>query len=149
MNLRRMPAAVVLSLVFLVVAAVWPGLRTASAASTSQGLPVLPKNAFGFMELHAEQLARSMSSKNFILVNVHVPDQGSLPKTDVSIPFDQIKTSLDKLPRKDAPIVVYCRSGGMSAQVAATLAAAGYTRIYELKGGFNGWKAAGHDLASK
>jgi rhodanese-related sulfurtransferase len=45
--------------------------------------------------------------------------------------------------------VVYCRSGGMSVQVAAMLAAAGYTKIYELKGGFNAWKTAGHDLLNK
>src|SRR3972149_1051741 len=127
MKLRRIPVVVLLTLLVLVG---WPGIRTASAASTHQGLPVLSKNAFGFMELRVEQLAGSMSSKNFTLVNVHVPDQGSLPNTDVSIPFDKIKSSLNKLPGKDSPIVVYCRSGGMSAQVAATLAAAGYTKIY-------------------
>src|SRR3972149_3388750 len=94
-------------------------------ASTTQGLPVLPKNAFGFMDLSVEQLAKSMASKNFTLVNVHVPDQGSLPKTDLSIPFDQVRGNMDKLPGKDTPIVLYCRSGGMSAQAAAELAAAG------------------------
>lgn len=150
MKLRRMPAAVRSTLFVLILAAFGPlGMRMASAAPTNQGLPVLPRNAFGFMDLRVEQLAVSMPAKNFTLINVHVPDQGSLPKTDVSIPFDQVKSSLGKLPRKDAPIVVYCRSGGMSAQVAAMLAAAGYTRIYELKGGFNAWKAAGHDLLSK
>lgn len=150
MKLRRMPIAILLTLLVVVLAAYgWPGIRTASAASANHRLPVLSKNAFGFMDLRVEQLAGSMSSKNFTLVNVHVPDQGSLPNTDMSIPFDQIKSSLGKLPGKDAPIVVYCRSGGMSVQVAATLAAAGYTKIYDLKGGFNAWKAAGHDLLSK
>lgn len=150
MKVRRMPIASLLTLLVLVLAACgWPGMRTASAAATKQGLPALSKNAFGFMDLRVEQLAKSMPGKNFTLVNVHVPDQGSLPNTDVSIPFDQIKSSLDKLPGKNAPIVIYCRSGGMSVQVAATLAAAGYTRIYDLKGGFNAWKAAGHDLLNK
>ncbi|OGA36591.1 MAG: hypothetical protein A3F75_07690 [Betaproteobacteria bacterium RIFCSPLOWO2_12_FULL_64_23] len=118
-------------------------------ASTTQGLPVLPKNAFGFMDLSVEQLAKSMASKNFTLVNVHVPDQGSLPKTDLSIPFDQVRGNMDKLPGKDTPIVLYCRSGGMSAQAAAELAAAGYTNLYELGGGFDAWKAAGRDLLNK
>ncbi len=150
MKLRRMSVAIASTLFILVLAALgWPGIPAASAASTNQGLPVPSKNAFGFTDLRVEQLARSMPGKNFTLVNVHVPDQGSLPNTDVSIPFDQIKSSLDKLPGKDAPIVVYCRSGGMSVQVAATLAAAGYTKVYDLKGGFNAWKAAGHELSSK
>ena len=150
MKLRKMSSAILATLLLLVLSVFgWPGLRMASAASTNQGLPVLSRNAFGFMDLRVEQLARSMSSKNFTLVNVHVPDQGSLPNTDVSIPFDQIKSNLVKLPGKNAPIVVYCRSGGMSVQAAATLAAAGYTKIYDLKGGFNAWKAAGHALLSK
>ena len=146
MNMRRLRVTLPVALLFLALGG--PGIGAASAASTNPGLPVLPKNAFGFMDLRVEQLSRSMSGKNFTLVNVHVPNQGSLPKTDLSIPFDRIKSSLDKLPGKDAPIVVYCRSGGMSVQVAATLAAAGYTRIYDLKGGFNAWKAAGHELAA-
>ena len=150
MKARRIPVTGLLTLLVLVLAAYgWPGIRMAGAAANKQGLPVLSRNAFGFMDLRVEQLAGSMSTKNFTLVNVHVPDQGHLPNTDVSIPFDQIKGSLDKLPGKDAPIVIYCRSGGMSVQVAATLAAAGYTKIYELKGGFNAWKAAGHDLLKK
>ena len=150
MTTPRVRVTIPLTLLFLVLGAYGgPGIRVASAASTNRGLPVLSKNAFGFMDLRVEQLSRSMSGKNFTLVNVHVPDQGSLPNTDLSIPFDQIKSSLDKLPGKDAPIVVYCRSGGMSVQVAATLAAAGYTKIYDLKGGFNAWKAAGHVLVKR
>ena len=90
-----------------------------------------------------------MTRKNFTLINVHVPDQGNLPNTDLSIPFDQITGNLDKLPGKDAPIVLYCRSGGMSTEAAAALAAAGYTKVYELDGGFNAWKAAGHVLLNK
>lgn len=149
MKLRRLPSAIGAPLLVLALAGLSsPWLRQAGAASTSQ-LPVLSRNALGFMDLGVEQLARSMPGKKFTLVNVHVPDQGSLPGTDVSIPFDRIKGSLDKLPGKNAPIVVYCRSGGMSVQVAATLAAAGYTNIYDLKGGFNAWKAAGHGLLSE
>ncbi|MBI2317800.1 MAG: rhodanese-like domain-containing protein [Betaproteobacteria bacterium] len=116
------------------------------AARTALGLPVVPKNAAGYRKLSAEQLAASMAGKKFTLVNVHVPFEANLPKTDLSIPFDQIKSSANKLPRKDAPIVIYCRSGTMSTQAAKDLAAAGYTRVYELDGGFNAWKAAGHRL---
>ena len=120
-----------------------------AAASTNQGLPNLSMNTAGYMDLSVEQLAQSMTGKNFTLVNVHVPDQGDLPNTDLSIPFDQITGNLGKLPAKDAPIVLYCRSGSMSAQAATVLVAAGYTNIYELDGGFNAWQAAGHDLLNK
>lgn len=124
--------------------------KTTSAASTAvvtaKGLPDLAKNSFGFTDLTVEQLASSMASKRFTLVNVHVPDQANLPGTDLSIPFDQIINRLDQLPGKDAPIVLYCRSGGMSTQAATALAAAGYSKVYELDGGFNAWKATGREL---
>ena len=120
-----------------------------TATATASSLPDLPKNSFGFTDLSVEQLANSMSSKKFTLVNVHVPDQGNLPGTDLSIPFDQISNRLDQLPGKDAPIVLYCRSGGMSTQAAAALAAAGYSKVYELDGGFNAWAATGRELIGK
>ena len=148
MKVRTIPTAALLILLVLVLAACGkPARSTPTVAST--GLPLLSKNAAGFMDLSVEQLAASMRNKNFTLVNVHVPDQGNLPNTDLSIPFDQITSHLDKLPSKDAPIVLYCRSGGMSTQAAAALAAAGYTKLYELDGGFNAWKASGHDLLNK
>ena len=133
---------------FLLTACERASLPPPVAAETTSGLPTLPRNAVGFIDITVEQLARSMPNKNFTLVNVHVPDAGNLPDTDLSIPFDRITENLDKLPGKDAPIVLYCRSGGMSTQAAAALAAAGYTQIYELDGGFNAWKDAGHRLAT-
>lgn len=148
MKVGMMPITILLTLLVPVLAACGrPAGPTPTAAST--GLPVLTKNAAGFMDLRVEQLAQSMRNKNFTLVNVHVPDPENLPNTDLSIPFDQITGQLDKLPGKEAPVVLYCRSGGMSTQAAAALAAAGYTKIYELDGGFNAWKVAGHALLSK
>jgi len=135
-------------LTLLVLAACGEPISPAATAA-STGLPVLPRNAFGFIDLKVEQLAKSMKTKNFTPVNVHVPEPEYLPNTDLAVPFDRITGYLDKLPGKDAPIVLYCRSGGMSTQAAAALAAAGYTKIYELDGGYRAWKAAGHDLLKK
>ena len=148
MNVRMTPVTSLLTLLVLVLAACGEPANPAPAA-VSAGLPVLPKNAAGYVDVSVKQLAESMTRKNFTLINVHVPDQGNLPNTDLSIPFDQITGNLDKLPGKDAPIVLYCRSGGMSTEAAAALAAAGYTKVYELDGGFNAWKAAGHVLLNK
>ncbi|MDQ3248856.1 MAG: rhodanese-like domain-containing protein, partial [Chloroflexota bacterium] len=103
----------------------------------------------GYVDLSVEQLAGLLPQKNFTLVNVHIPYEGELPATDLFIPFDQITDNLAQLPAKDAPIVLYCRSGRMSAEAAKALTAQGYTNIFELEGGFNAWQAAGNQLLNK
>lgn len=80
------------------------------------------------------------------VVNVHVPYEGHLPGTDAFVPFDEIG-GWEALPAdRTAPIVLYCRSGSMSATAAETLAAAGYTNLIDLDGGMRAWTASGRPL---
>jgi phage shock protein E len=80
------------------------------------------------------------------VINVHVPYEGHIAGTTDFIAYDTIATA-DKLPAKtDQLILLYCRSGNMSAQAAFTLAGKGYTNIVDLQGGMNAWTAAGRPL---
>jgi rhodanese-related sulfurtransferase len=51
-----------------------------------------------------------------------------------------------RLPRKDAPVVVYDAGEGLVAEAADRLKALGYSNVRALDGGLQGWKEAGFEL---
>jgi phage shock protein E len=82
-------------------------------------------------------------------VNVHVPYEGHIEDTDAFVPFDEIE-NWEGLPAdRAAPLVLYCRSGNMSATATETLAAMGYTNVVDLEGGMKAWTAAGFPLVTE
>lgn len=100
-----------------------------------------------YADISANELAAMLKNKDFPLINVHIPYDGEIRNTDLFIPFDEIGDNLDLLPAdKNAEIVIYCRSGSMSATAANYLVKRGYTNVYNLKGGMKDWKETGHDL---
>lgn len=97
-------------------------------------------------EISVTQLYQMIEEKDFMLVNVHVPYEGEIPQTDTFIPYNKIEDHLNELPAKNQKIVLYCRSDRMSTIAAKTLTKAGYSNLYNLKGGMKAWKAAGYQL---
>ena len=65
----------------------------------------------------------------------------------IHIPFNDVLTSLDKLPAKDQPVVLYCGSGARGAVIQEALLLSGYSDVRNLASGFNGWKMAGQPVA--
>lgn len=112
--------------------------KTASAASGP------------YQNLSVSDLQTELENKNFTLINVHIPHNSDIPKTDLTIPYDQIDQNLKQLPsEKGAKIVLYCSSGHMSGIAAEKLVSLGYTNVWSLEGGMSAWQKAGLPLNRK
>ena len=142
MNTRsNHPRLLLLLVLLLLPASVHAQSSAGGEASPGQRVEV---QGGAYWNISVDELQVMLGQKDFPLINVHVPFQGDLPQTDQSIPFNEITAHLDQLPAdKEAPIVLYCRSGNMSSEASTVLAGLGYTRVYNLVGGFNAWRAAG------
>ncbi len=153
MNKKLLLPILVLSLLAFVLAACG-GQSSAPSAPKEVDLAaetqVVPVEGGSYTDVSAAGLASMLENKDFPLINVHIPYAGEIDGTDEFIPFDQIGPNLDKLPAdKDAQIVIYCRSGGMSGVTARELVKLGYSNVWNLDGGMNGWQAAGYELMQK
>ncbi len=122
------------------------------AACSSPATPISTVEVIGkqvlvaggsYTDVSVAELQTMLVNKDFEFINVHIPFEGSIAKTDIAIRYDQIDQNLDKLPDKGARIVLYCRSGRMSAIAAETLVGLGYSNIWNLSGGMSAWESAG------
>jgi rhodanese-related sulfurtransferase len=96
------------------------------------------------------QLAAMLKQKDFFFVNVHIPYEGEIDPTDAQIAYDQTAQQLSQYPTdKNAKIVLYCRSGRMSAIAAQELVKAGYTNVWNLDGGMAAWQVQGLPLKER
>lgn len=102
-----------------------------------------------YTDLNSDELNTLLKNKDFVFVNVHIPFEGNIANTDLSIPYDQIAEPiyLSQLPTDtNAKIVLYCRSGRMSAIAAEVLVKKGYTNIWNLKDGMLDWEQSDYPL---
>lgn len=104
-------------------------------------------NRGSFKDISVSELLVMMENKDFTLVNVHIPFEGDLPKTDLSLAYDSIGQNLDQLVGdQNAKIVLYCKSDRMSTIAAEELVKLGYTNIWNLDGGMVAWEQAGQSI---
>lgn len=103
-----------------------------------------------YLDLSPAQFkARLVAPGPFLLVNTHVPYEGELEGTQLFLPFSQTEAFKGLLPRdRGMEILLYCRSGRMSAMAARVLVKLGYTRVKTLAGGMIAWQRAGYPLES-
>lgn len=153
MTRSRVIVLALLAVIVSVIPACGTGAEGIGPSPVTQALQtqMVPVEGGGsYTDVSAAGLASMLESKDFPLINVHVPYDGEIEGTDLFVPFDEIELNLDKLPvEKGAKLVIYCRSGGMSAIATRTLVNLGYTDVWNLDGGMIAWEDGGHLLADR
>lgn len=79
-----------------------------------------------------------------LLLDVREPDeyaQGHVPGA-LNVPLSQVADWAEREPR-DQPLFVICHSGRRSLKATRQLAGLGFTRVTNVEGGFQAWRARG------
>jgi phage shock protein E len=128
------------------------GSNAGSTAGSAQvaGQTIYQGQGGTWTNVTPDRLAQMLGAKDFTFVNVKTPYIGEIDRTDLYIPYDQLKSQTSQLPpAKGAKILVYCRSGAESGIASQTLVDLGYTNIWNLDGGMNAWQSSGRTLIQK
>lgn len=137
-------------LIFLLIVAALLSACKSTASSTPAAEMVgkqISVSGGSYTDVSVAELQTMLAEKDFTFVNVHIPFEGDIANTDLSIPYNEIDQNLGQLPTdKDAKIVLYCRSDRMSRIAAETLIGLGYTNVWNLDGGMVSWEQAGLPL---
>jgi rhodanese-related sulfurtransferase len=124
------------------------GIVGCSSTSNDEQTITTPEQNVSYQIMSIEELAGVMADKDrtFTVVNVHIPYEGEIEGTDYNVAYNDLDALKTTLPDKDAPIILYCRSGNMSEQAVQDLAELGYTQIYDVPGGMIAWESSGYTL---
>ncbi len=97
----------------------------------------------GVEQISAKELKLALDEgQKLVLLDVREPHELGICKLDYTlhVPMGDLRFRLDELEQyKDAPIVVYCRSGRRSNMAAQFMQEFGFKSVKNLKGGVLAW----------
>jgi thioredoxin len=101
----------------------------------------------GNQVLDAKTFSEKMkATPNAVLLDVRTPEEFSKENIEGALladwNSDDFQRRIEAID-KNAPVFVYCLSGGRSSSAAAAMRKQGYKEVYELQGGMLKWKSAG------
>ncbi len=97
-----------------------------------------------FEKIEVSELDRLLANDEIQIIDVRTENeisQGMIPgarNIDV-MQWDNFVSEVEQLDREN-PVLVYCKVGGRSAKAFAYLKENGFSKVYDLKGGFDSWK---------
>jgi rhodanese-related sulfurtransferase len=109
-----------------------------------ESMSTLPDGFLGTKPDKVNEMLASTTPPTLIdLRTVGEREKSGYIKDSINVPVEELFTSLEKLPAKDAAIVLYCGSGLRGSISVEGLRLLGYTNVLNMGGGFGAWKAAG------
>lgn len=94
--------------------------------------------------LNVNTFKKAIESETILLYDVRTPKeykQGTINNAE-NVDFFDRETFLRVFNKmdKDIPVYLFCRSGNRSNKAAQLLVKLGFTKIYDLEGGYTAWK---------
>lgn len=117
------------------------GILLASLCST---ICVLAQDNSAGKTVSQKRFQRLMTKKNTVLLDVRTPDEYKAGHIPGSLQIDVLKVGDFKKQvsglEKTKTYLLYCHSGKRSKQALTLMKEAGFTKLYDLEGGFSNWK---------
>lgn len=121
------------------------GFTIVGCSNTSATPPTEPLNLNTLPpSLDVQTVAALKEQANVLVLDVREVNEyeaGHIPGVTL-IPMGEVANRLNEIP-KDQTVIVTCRSGNRSGQVADYLRQNGYSNIHNMEGGIIAWEAAG------
>src|SRR5271157_3848731 len=120
----------------IIFATILPVLLLAVPAAMAEHGTQVSLEEGTYHSISAAELSEMLASKDFYLVNVHVPYAGEIPRTDALISYLDTEARIGDYPHdKDSKIVIYCMTNRMASVAVRQLLKDGFKNIYMLDGG--------------
>jgi rhodanese-related sulfurtransferase len=98
-----------------------------------------------FIDVNVEEFQKMIGKNGAQLIDVRTPKEYELGHLKeallINYMADDFISNAFKGLDKSKPVLIYCASGGRSAKSAKIYKEAGFTKVYNLLGGFRAWKA--------
>lgn len=154
---ERSPNVAIAAIVAMIVVGVtlyfasgMPGMDHAPAAGPSTPDPMSDmdheQEPMPWRRVNPAEFESMVTDDGIVVINVHVPDEGSIRGTDLTIAYDEIMSDPHLPQDRETPLAIYCMTGRMSTIAAELLTDAGYVWINELDGGMRAWQRDGNPL---
>ena len=98
-----------------------------------------------FQNINVEEFKQKMQEPDTVVLDVRTPgeiEEGEIPGYQmINFMSPEFANEIDQLDR-DKTYLVYCRSGGRSANACNAMSTLGFSSLFNLLGGINAWNSA-------